>query len=45
MTAAQRVAATIASASATDRTSPLPITGIATASTTLAMISHGARPL
>ena len=45
MTAAQPVASIIARASARLRTSPLPITGIATASTTLAMISHGARPL
>ena len=45
MTAAQPVAAIIAAASARLRTSPLPTTGIATASTTSVMISHGATPV
>ena len=45
MTAAQPVAATIARASSTLRTSPLPMTGSRTAATTAAITSHGARPV
>src|SRR2546426_6939309 len=45
MTAAQPVALVMAHASSAVRTSPLPSTGIATASTTRAMISQGATPL
>src|SRR3989454_505715 len=45
MTEAQPVAATIARASSTELTSPLPTTGMRTASTTSAITSHGARPV
>ena len=45
MTSAQPVARCMAPASARLRTSPLPVTGTRTASTTEAMISHGARPV
>src|SRR5438128_8721226 len=44
MTAAQPVARIMARASSWLLTSPLPVTGIPTASTTEAMISQGARP-
>src|SRR3989475_8283311 len=45
MTGAQPVALVMAHASSAVRPSPLPTTGIATASTTRAMISQGATPL
>jgi hypothetical protein len=45
ITPAHPVARRIASASARERTSPLPVTGSLTASTTEAMMSHGARPV